>query len=183
MTKEEKFNAFIDERVVLAKSKATTAAYLTVKKQFNTIFQVDNNDLYNAILDIDIDSRTQTGTFVGEKRQKEVFEFVEMVTDGANKVHNEGCDKKKCPGVLEFLIPQLKIHLTAHPEHDISTVLAIVAGVFLEMGKQEQRMKQKIGEAKESIGDIGSLLKRIMKDGAFKERGISIIDISDKDKD
>ena len=136
MKKTEKFNVFIDERIKLAQTTATKAAYIAVQAQFNKLFDEEASEIYNAILDMDIDSDTRTGIFVGDKRADEIFQIVMKVSDLANANHNKECDHNGCPGVISYILSALKIILTSHPEYDASTVLAVIAGVFTELGKR-----------------------------------------------
>ena len=133
------------------------------------------SDLYDAILNIDVDAPTLTGTYVGHKKEDEVFEIILRITDLANLNHNDGCHHKDCPGILPFLIPAMKATLAAHEEYDIPTVLAIVGGVHLEMGKRMVEMKQE-------VGGMGDLIKLLRDDivGSTRKKGIIVIDTKPK---
>ncbi len=139
--------------------------YSKTKKRKNQF-----SDLYDAILNIDVAASTQTGVFVGHKKEDEVFEIIKRISDLANANHNDRCKHKDCPGVLPFLIPAMKATLAAHEEYDIPTVLAIVGGVHLEMGKLMIEMKNEVG----GMGDLLRLLKDDII-GGTKKKGIIIV--------
>lgn len=175
MNKLQKFTAFIDERIKLSKSKATKAAYTVVKTAFDKIFS--ESEVYDAILDMDLDSSTVTGTFVGNKRSDEVFEIVEKIIKRANTEHNEGCKRKDCPGVLPYLIPQLKVEFTSHPEYDIPTILAITACIHVEVGVRTQQAKQEVSKSFRG-GSFGDLIKELVG-----ESKVEIIDMTHKEEE
>ncbi len=179
MTKLEKFNVFITERIILSKTKATESAYRIVKTQVNKLFS--ETDLYDAILDIDLDSDNFTGTFVGEKRAEDVFDLIETITEAANVEHRAKCDNKsdRCPGVMSYLIPHLKIHLTAHPEYDASTVFAIIASIFVEIGRRD--MEAKILDRSKSRNEVEGLIKLLKKLSNRDDVEINVIKAKDKD--
>ena len=177
MTKKEKFNDFINERITTSTTKASGSAYNVVKAQFNKLFK-EEEEIYNAILDMDIVSESFTGTFVGEKKADAVFALIKIITDAVNVEHRANCKNKSdnCPGIITYMIPHLKIHLTAHPEYDIPTVLAIMSGIFLEIGRRD--MEAKIVQNRGS-GDIRGLMKLLRELDKRDNVEINVIEIKE----
>ena len=143
--------------------------------------QEEFTPIYNAILDIDINSETFTGTFVGVKKADEVFKIIKSISNAISADHKENCSNKddRCPGILSYMIPHLKMHLTAHPEYDVPTVLAILAGMYLEIGRRdmEANMIRRKVESK-SMESLLKLFKRLDKRDNVE---VNVVDLTDKE--
>ena len=139
------------------------------------------NELYDSILNMDIDSETVTGVFADD--DNDAYLVVEKIAEAANVEHRANCKSdRKCRGTIPYLLKHLKIQLTSHEEYTSDFMLALVAGVFVTLGREMVEGHNKINGLKANIGKpdkMGKLLKAI-----FGEENVEIrkFDLDD-DKD
>lgn len=139
------------------------------------------SELYNTILDIDIDS-TNLATIFGA--DESVDNTIKNIFAVAKEEHDLECDRKgACLGVAGYILKTMKAVLASHEEYASSTVLVIVAACFRKIGEMEEYMER------EERTKLGQIIRKGGKESfleflkeRFGEDNVGMVDLNpDKD--